>query len=239
MPNERSLSRVDIQAMKRVFRRHALTRGIYVSLACKWNWAKISLYQKLFGRYYTSKYFDHFFAATPDPWGFREGAIALERRRLIIELLSRRRYSRLLEIGCAEGWMTLMLANLADEVVSVDLSVVALERARKQCSDLRNVTFERMDLIVDPLPVGLFDCILCAGVLVYLPIDVQRNTCQKIIASLRCGGELLLEHSRRPFPGEVAGLEVHSLYRRNPELSEIHNHEEAEYAISLFCKVDP
>ena len=205
MPDQRSLARVDVQAMKWVFRRHPLTRGIYVSLAYKWCWAKIFLYQKLFGRYFTSRYFDHFFAATPDPWGFREGAIAQERRRLIIGLLSRRRYSRLLEIGCAEGWMTLMLANLADEVVSVDLSVVALERARKQCSDLRNVTFEQMDLIVDPLPVGLFDCILCAGVLEYLPMNVQQNVCQKIVASLPCGGELLLEHPRKRFPGEVAG----------------------------------
>ncbi len=135
--------------------------------------------------------------------------------------------------------MTSMLANLADELVSVDLSMVALERAREQCSELRNVTFEKMDLAIDPLPDGLFDCILCAGVLVYLPMDVQQIVCRKMVASLPSGGELLLEHSRKAFPGEVAGLEVHSLYRRNPELSEIHNHDEDEYAISLFCRVAP
>jgi chemotaxis methyl-accepting protein methylase len=96
-----------------------------------------------------------------------------------------------------------------------------------------------MDLVDDPLPEGLFDCILCAGVLVYLPMDVQQSVCQKIIASLPCGGDLLLEHGHKRSPGELAGPEVHSLYRRNPELSEIYNHEEEEYAITIFCKANP
>ena len=227
-----------MRGMKRFLRDHPLTRRAYIPLAYAWNRLKIFLYQKLFGRYYTSKHFDHLFAARPDPWGFRGDAIAQERRGLIIELLSRRRFSRLLEIGCAEGWMTPMLADLADELVSVDLSEVALERARGECRNVRNVTFQQLDLVVNPLPAGLFDCIVCAGVLVFLPVDVQQIVCRKLIASLRYGGDLLLEHVREPYPGEVPGRVVHSLYRGNPQLRETHNQEVDNYAITVFRKVD-
>jgi len=225
-----------MQDLKRVLREHPLTRGVYKFFGNMKDSSKLGLNRLFFGRSFTMKYFDHFFTASPDPWEFRGSPIQEERRSLIIRLLSCKRYSRLLEIGCAQGWMTLRLAEMADQVASIDISRVALEGAREHCAGLYNVTFSHMDLVVDPLPAGSFDCIVCAGVLVYLPAAAESDVCHKVVASLECGGILLLEHVREAYPGEVPGRIIHELYRRKPELKQIHHLEVDNYAITVFRK---
>jgi SAM-dependent methyltransferase len=65
-----------------------------------------------------------------DPWELETSPFEAARYRRQLELLSDRRYERVLEIGCGGGAFTRDLAAIADDVVAVDVSAVAIERAR-------------------------------------------------------------------------------------------------------------
>ena len=221
---------------KRVLREHPYTRCLYTKVALQWTRTSISFYQQVFGRYHTAKRFDRLFARRSDPWGYHSDPVSEERRELVLKTLPRNRYHRLLEIGCAEGLITLSLANRADELVAADISCVALGRARENCRHLANVRFAQLDLLVDPLS-GSFDGIVCAGVLVFLPSVAQPKVRDRLVASLESGGDLLLEHTKRAYPGEIAGSEIHALYRDHPELTVLEHEEVDNYAITLFRRM--
>jgi 2-polyprenyl-3-methyl-5-hydroxy-6-metoxy-1,4-benzoquinol methylase len=66
-----------------------------------------------------------------------------------LAILDRRRYGRVLEIGCGAGTFTPRLAGLADKVLALDVSSEAIARARAaQSDDLKQVEF-RVGNIMD------------------------------------------------------------------------------------------
>lgn len=68
--------------------------------------------------------------ADSDPWSLDVSALDQRRYERQLELLADRRYGRALEIGCASGSFTRRLAPLCDELVALDISERAIERAR-------------------------------------------------------------------------------------------------------------
>jgi 2-polyprenyl-3-methyl-5-hydroxy-6-metoxy-1,4-benzoquinol methylase len=222
--------------IKRVLREHPYSRELYASLANGWARTQIAICEVTSGRYHTAARFDRLFKKTPDPWRYAGSPISERRHQLILDTLSGRRYTRLLEIGCAEGWITHSLATRADELVAADISSVALARARHACCEHRNVQFVHFDLLTDPV-AGFFDCIVCAGVLVYLPMSAQQSVRDRLVASIAPGGDLLLEHLRDASPGEVAGNKIQALYRNHSKLTVLSHQEVEDYAITLLRKV--
>ena len=86
-----------------------------------------------FNRYY----------ATPDPWGV---ARATFRNRVLRRHLTQpTRNKAVLELGCGEGHLTQAIFRRARSVTSVDISDVAIARAKSL--KLRNARFETADLL--------------------------------------------------------------------------------------------
>jgi len=56
----------------------------------------------------------------------------------------------------------------------------------------RMVSFRRMNLVADPLPIGRFDVILCRNVLLYFPLDLRRAVLDRLAKVLRPDGVLVL-----------------------------------------------
>ena len=54
------------------------------------------------------------------------------------------------------------------------------------------VSFRRMNLVADPLPMGRFDVILCRNVLLYFSLDLRRKVLARLAEALRPGGLLVL-----------------------------------------------
>jgi 2-polyprenyl-3-methyl-5-hydroxy-6-metoxy-1,4-benzoquinol methylase len=65
-----------------------------------------------------------------DPWGLDNSDLDQQRFAQQLALLDDRRYQRALEIGCAGGSFTRQLAPLCAELVAIDVSERAIERAR-------------------------------------------------------------------------------------------------------------
>jgi len=99
----------------------------------------------LFDRRYFEKVFSN-----EDPWGYRSCQYEMTKYRRQIELIGQFAGSlkSILELGCAEGTHTVMLADAfpAASILSVDISPRALERARNVCRDRKNVSFLEADL---------------------------------------------------------------------------------------------
>jgi peptidoglycan/xylan/chitin deacetylase (PgdA/CDA1 family)/SAM-dependent methyltransferase len=140
----------------------------------------------------TPEYWEEVFAEE-DPWDYGNSAYERWKFDQTLSLLPARRFARALELGCAEGHFTARLAPLVGQLIAIDISPTAIDRARKRCAGLDNVRCQVLNLAGEPLPSKL-DLILCSEVLFYLPPEVLDKVAAKIAASLKPGGHLLLAH---------------------------------------------
>ncbi|GAA0761742.1 hypothetical protein GCM10009076_15070 [Erythrobacter ramosus] len=141
----------------------------------------------------------------------------------------------MLEVGCAEGWVTTHLAQRAERLLAIDISSVAIERARVECRDFAYIEFKEED-VAEGIPRGPFDAIVCAGVLVYVPTVDQEALRDRIVDELAESGDLLLEHQSRDYPGEVPGIVIHEIFARHAELQLLSFQVQDDYCVSLFRK---
>jgi 2-polyprenyl-3-methyl-5-hydroxy-6-metoxy-1,4-benzoquinol methylase len=80
---------------------------------------------------------------TPDPWGYSHATF---RDRVLRRRLTRSiRKKSVLELGCGEGHLTQAIFHRARSVTAVDISDVAIARAKSL--NLRNASFETADLL--------------------------------------------------------------------------------------------
>ena len=167
--------------------------------------------------------------AAPDPWDYATSAREQAGFRHQTAVLDRVRRDRalgdVLEVGCAEGFFTEVLATRCERLLAVDLSPAALERARRRRDWSGAVEFAQWDLRGDPLP-GTFDMIVVAGVLEYFYRPSLLNRARdKLVGGLREGG-LLFVVTTRSRPSEDAwwarllprGVQVNRLVARHPAL---------------------
>jgi ubiquinone/menaquinone biosynthesis C-methylase UbiE len=94
-------------------------------------------------------------------WGefVSRGKGAKRRRDITVSLVEG---NLLLEIGCAEGFMTSELTGKVPYVIASDISLSHLRRAKTRASGAR---FARLDIHNMPFDDDIFDCIICAEVL--------------------------------------------------------------------------
>ncbi len=132
--------------------------------------------------------------ATPDPWNYASPYEQLKYRRTL-ELLPPGPIGTAMEVACAEGRFTEMLAPRTAKLIAADISQAALGRARERCRGRDNIDFRRLDLVHDPLPDGL-DLLVCSEVLYFLPdLDALRLVGARLAAALAPGGRMLLAHA--------------------------------------------
>jgi 2-polyprenyl-3-methyl-5-hydroxy-6-metoxy-1,4-benzoquinol methylase len=117
-----------------------------------------------FNRYY----------ATPDPWHvshatFRDRVLRRHLRRSI-------RNKSVLELGCGEGHLTQAIFHTARSVMAVDISDVAIARARSL--NLRNAGYETADLL--DISFGGYDVIAAIECIHYLSFQEQGAFLQKV-----------------------------------------------------------
>lgn len=131
-----------------------------------------------------------------DPWNYTSNYLEILRHQREVEMLDRvrggKRFDSALEIGCAEGVFTKILADRCDSLLATDFSEDALSRARRRCQGDEHVSFAQIDLRNDLLP-GVFDLIVAIHVVEYIknPLSLRRVR-DKLVRGLRTGGYLLL-----------------------------------------------
>ncbi|MEY2516010.1 MAG: hypothetical protein QOJ89_3368 [bacterium] len=157
----------------------------------------------------TAAFFDDLYEREEDPWGFASRAYEREKYDHTLSLIGSRRFERALEIGCSIGVFTERLAPLCDELVAIDVSERALERARRRLRDQAHVTFTAMTFPEEMAP-GPWDLVACCEVLYYLDPPAFALALDRLRDAVASGATLLAVHWRAPtetYP--LRGDEVH------------------------------
>lgn len=142
-------------------------------------------------------YFERHFA-TPDPWGYETGEDHKRHLRAIsmLENIQHGKFRQALEVACAEGIFTEMLARHCASLVAADFAPTALQRARNRVP-YTHVVFKPFNLRQDQIS-GTFDLIVAMDVLDYIfrPVVLKRVR-DKLVGALEPDGYLLLVNTRQ------------------------------------------
>jgi cyclopropane fatty-acyl-phospholipid synthase-like methyltransferase len=138
--------------------------------------------------------------ANHDPWGFADATF---RDRVLRAHLTRAtRKKTVLELGCGEGHLTLAVFHKARSVTAIDISDVAIARAKSL--NLRNARFETADLM--DISFRGYDVIAAIECVQYLSYGEQEAFLRKV-ASEHSGKLLFLS-------GPIIDYQKHFGHRR-------------------------
>ncbi|RJP72998.1 MAG: glycosyltransferase [Ignavibacteriales bacterium] len=143
---------------------------------------------------YDKSYFENLFLQKEDPWNYTSEYERIKYEQTL-SLLPEREIETALEIGCAEGTFTKMLAPKVKNLVASDISPTAIERSEQYCSDQNNIRFTLLDVYKENIP-GRFDVIICSEVLYYLDgVKELSIVAKKIADALNPNGVLIMAHA--------------------------------------------
>jgi SAM-dependent methyltransferase len=192
---------------------------------------------------------DRDFQLQVDTWNYNSNPLQQKRFSHQTEVLDavrgERRFKRALEIGCAEGVFTEMLAPRCESLLILDISPTALARARTRRAWDSSVRFEEWDLRQDLLP-GTFDLIVVASVLEYFRRpNTFRAVRTKLVEGLGTGGYLLVETTRSNPVVEnswwgnwfIRGKWINAFMEEHPALKVVTSVTSDLYVISLYQKI--
>jgi peptidoglycan/xylan/chitin deacetylase (PgdA/CDA1 family)/2-polyprenyl-3-methyl-5-hydroxy-6-metoxy-1,4-benzoquinol methylase len=144
--------------------------------------------------------FEALFATSPDPWRY-DSEYERTKYSETLEVLGDVVVDRALELGCASGHFTQLLAPRVRQLVAADISSLALAAAQERCRAHRNVEYRQLDLGSEPVP-GPFDLIVCSEMLYYASDrpGLPQLTAD-LAAALRPGGHILTAHAHAVVDG--------------------------------------
>lgn len=192
-------------------------------------------------------HFNQIYSKKVDPWNYQFD-IQQERYRSALvfldEISEGKKVARALEIGCSEGRFTQLLAERCTSLLALDISSIALERAKDRCRQLSQVQFYEWNLSEDPTP-GIFDLVTVMDVLEYYYTPAAlRAARDKIVDMLVPGGYLLVTTSKaRDFIERshwarwlYCGSHLLSCIAQHPDLIAYKSAEREIHAQALFRK---
>jgi SAM-dependent methyltransferase len=145
-------------------------------------------------------------------------------------------FARALDIGCSIGVLAEMLAPRCDELVAVDISAIAIERARTRLASYPNVRCERRTL-PEEMPDGPFDLVVCSDILYYWPTETLLRAIETLQATLAPQGRLVCLHWRAKPDAVHSGDEVHDLLvERLRELTRVESRVVLDSRLDVFAR---
>jgi len=115
------------------------------------------------------------------------------RRETVQELVEGRNFTRILDIGCGDGSISLPLLTDGRQLTLVDMSssMLTLARAKVPAELVKHVELINYDFLTAPVDSATYDLILCIGVLAH--VDSPDQIIAKIAKVLKPGGAVILE----------------------------------------------
>jgi len=179
-------------------------------------------------------YFDELFAESDDPWAFRTRWYEQRKRDLTLAALPRQRYKRVFEPGCANGELSMRLAERSNALLCMDMSARAVELARKRLKPHPRAQVFQGCLPQD-WPDGRFDLIVISEWAYYLEPALFVQVIERIAPSLTPDGAVLACHWLHPIEGcPMQGREAHELLARHLPMQRTVRHEETDFLLEMW-----
>ncbi|EDM35930.1 LmbE family protein [Pedobacter sp. BAL39] len=180
-------------------------------------------------------YFEKLYTGNIDPWNFETSDYERSKYLATIAAIPDRAYLSALEIGCSIGVLTDMLASKCNRLTAMDISQVALEKARSRLQGSSNVDFLLGGVPAD-FPNDRYDLIVMSEVGYYLRMDDLLLLREQVIEALEADGILVLVHWTHfvvDYP--LTGDQVHDGFiRTNLELHSCSR--TADYRLEVYTK---
>jgi SAM-dependent methyltransferase len=181
-----------------------------------------------------AQYFIELYRRDADPWNFAGSSYEREKYRATLDALPRTQYTSALEIACSIGVFTSMLAARCHDLLAVDVSPEAVERARVRCEALANVRFETRAIPRD-YPDGLFDLTTICEVGYYFDLRDLHALCAKAARHSAPGGHIVLVHWTPPVHGHASTAEqVHETFCASNAFRRLHGFSTATYRLDVL-----
>lgn len=137
------------------------------------------------------------FRKREDPFSYSTNPYEIARLAALEAAVGAGPFERVLEAACAEGHLTAKLVRAASTVVALDISAVAIERARRRAPSAR---FVEGDLLTwEPAGEAPFDVVVVAEVLYYLDRPGVAGSFAalfpRIAGWIKPGGRLVMSHA--------------------------------------------
>ncbi|MCV2491386.1 nodulation S family protein [Geodermatophilus sp. YIM 151500] len=178
-------------------------------------------------------FFDALYAASDDPWSMRSRWYERRKYALTVAVLPRARFASAVEVGCAVGELTALLAPRCDRLVAWDVSGAAVALARARTAALPGVSVERRAVPADELPAC--DLLVLSEVLYYLGPEDLAAVVDRARSAVRPGGTLLAVHWRHRVDGyPQTGDAVHATLRAALDWPRVAAHEEPDFLLDCW-----
>ncbi len=185
-----------------------------------------------------ASYFDKMFEASEDPWAFRARWYEKRKRALTMACLLQQQYHRVFEPGCANGELSLALAERSVSFLGQDMCERAVALARARLAHQRGAEV-RIGEVPRDWPSGHFDLIVLSELGYYLDEEQWRYVIELAQQSLGPHGTLLACHWLHPIEGcPMDGHRVHQLLHEQLTLHHNVRHAEADFLLEVWS-TDP
>lgn len=219
---------------------HFFRSGVYLGIEV---WRRFSERDNL-----SKESIDRQFRLQDDPFKYNSPGEARRfmQQAKILDCVKKGKFQNVLEIGCAEGLFTQMLAAKSQSLTVLDISPTALAKTRDRKDWGDCVHFSEWDLKHDAVP-GSFDLIVAAGVLEYVyGFFTFRKVRAKLVGALWSGGYLLVQSTKVNSVVEnawwgkyiIRGERINEFFRQDKRLQVIDWITADQYVITLFRR-DP
>lgn len=169
-----------------------------------------------------------------DPWGFADDPYERAKYARTIAALGARRFGRALELGCANGELTALLAPACDALVALDAAPTAVAQAAETLAGLDSVVVRR-GVIPEDLPAGPWDLVVASEILYYLGPELLEATVTRTVAELAPGGWLLAVHWTGEAASHPLGADVvHARLLADPALRALTAERHPDYRVDLL-----
>ena len=101
----------------------------------------------------------------PDPWGYENNPDDMNRKAMLLSVLPKKQYQKVLDLGCGNGFVTTRLPG--KEIIGVDVSANAIRHAKDRSKEFPHIQYLQHS-IFDLPDLGWsasFDLIIITGVL--------------------------------------------------------------------------
>ncbi len=164
-------------------------------------------------------FFDHYFDEG-DPFGFDINPEEQLKFQRTLEVCGEDPLGRVLELGCAVGSFTEILAPRATDVLALDVSQSAVDQVIQRLPNRPNVRAKAMTIPAE-FPGEEFDLVVASDVLYYLSVAELQRCVARIEAALSDGGAFVAVHYVPRMGSVLNGDEAHDILAAHTTLSHV------------------